>query len=612
MLSPKGGWREAGDVIVSGHSHSPRLERHPSGVTFLNPGSAGPQRFKLPRRCALVHCGIDGGFSVSAVDLTAGASTSAWAVAGAMDACGGGHAAGTKRPAAEGAAAGPLDDDEQPPPRTMRRARAPTPSMQLAAGGPSRFVGIVGALHRKEAHGVPMRRVDALELEARRGARGDVHASALSPRQLLVHSSAAAGGVEPGGFHENILLSADDGAPDRANEADGGDGACWPPPSGAVLEFGEGGATLRVTFACEPCAKGAALAGVPLDALSTGWKARASRGVLGTALSSGVVRVGDEVRLTAATYEPLQQEHPARVRHVLAKVPPGRVVTCAPRRPVFRTSLLKLTARSHTHTQNTHTQNTHARTERATARAPVPAQPFPAAPNDLRSLSTLPPVRMRTSPSHRCAARGARRRSDRLLHAWYAGPAEEGAGARRARAPRRRLALGHHPAAQRRACASATTRDGCSTRGPSRGHPPTTSSTCASRRSDVAKGSLRWRLGGARAVRDGLRVRSVGAPKTVQYTRAPRRTAQRRTAQHRTGEADRRTGRARPALTAVAGAGRTPHPRRHCATRSQMSKVLFTTYKPPYASGATTHGIEHVAENEPGRVTWSWTRAQPG
>ncbi|MFM0430195.1 metallophosphoesterase family protein [Paraburkholderia aspalathi] len=35
------------DVVVTGHSHKPAIsERH--GVLFVNPGSAGPRRFKLP------------------------------------------------------------------------------------------------------------------------------------------------------------------------------------------------------------------------------------------------------------------------------------------------------------------------------------------------------------------------------------------------------------------------------------------------------------------------------------------------------------------------------------------------------------------------------------
>ncbi len=39
---------EAGiDVVISGHSHKPSLESR-DNVLFVNPGSAGPRRFKLP------------------------------------------------------------------------------------------------------------------------------------------------------------------------------------------------------------------------------------------------------------------------------------------------------------------------------------------------------------------------------------------------------------------------------------------------------------------------------------------------------------------------------------------------------------------------------------
>ena len=35
------------DVVVSGHSHMPEVYTE-EGVLFVNPGSAGPRRFKLP------------------------------------------------------------------------------------------------------------------------------------------------------------------------------------------------------------------------------------------------------------------------------------------------------------------------------------------------------------------------------------------------------------------------------------------------------------------------------------------------------------------------------------------------------------------------------------
>ncbi|MCR8959315.1 metallophosphatase family protein [Variovorax sp. S2] len=34
-------------VVVSGHSHKPQIEER-DGVLYVNPGSAGPRRFKLP------------------------------------------------------------------------------------------------------------------------------------------------------------------------------------------------------------------------------------------------------------------------------------------------------------------------------------------------------------------------------------------------------------------------------------------------------------------------------------------------------------------------------------------------------------------------------------
>jgi putative phosphoesterase len=35
-------------VLVCGHSHKPQIMREPSGLLIINPGSAGPRRFKLP------------------------------------------------------------------------------------------------------------------------------------------------------------------------------------------------------------------------------------------------------------------------------------------------------------------------------------------------------------------------------------------------------------------------------------------------------------------------------------------------------------------------------------------------------------------------------------
>jgi putative phosphoesterase len=46
------------DVIVSGHSHRPKVETV-DGVIYLNPGSAGPRRFSLPIALATVELAGD-------------------------------------------------------------------------------------------------------------------------------------------------------------------------------------------------------------------------------------------------------------------------------------------------------------------------------------------------------------------------------------------------------------------------------------------------------------------------------------------------------------------------------------------------------------------------
>ena len=47
------------DVVISGHSHVPKIQRV-GQVLYLNPGSAGPRRFKLPITLATINVGSDG------------------------------------------------------------------------------------------------------------------------------------------------------------------------------------------------------------------------------------------------------------------------------------------------------------------------------------------------------------------------------------------------------------------------------------------------------------------------------------------------------------------------------------------------------------------------
>lgn len=52
------GSAEGFDVVVSGHSHKPVIESR-GGILFVNPGSAGPRRFRLP--VCIAHLTVAGG-----------------------------------------------------------------------------------------------------------------------------------------------------------------------------------------------------------------------------------------------------------------------------------------------------------------------------------------------------------------------------------------------------------------------------------------------------------------------------------------------------------------------------------------------------------------------
>ncbi len=57
-------------VVISGHSHQPRIEKN-AGVLYLNPGAAGPRRFRLPVTLAHLEIGPGGLVQARLVDLLA-------------------------------------------------------------------------------------------------------------------------------------------------------------------------------------------------------------------------------------------------------------------------------------------------------------------------------------------------------------------------------------------------------------------------------------------------------------------------------------------------------------------------------------------------------------
>jgi putative phosphoesterase len=54
VKSLKAGSADGFDFVVSGHSHQPS-EKRAGRVVYVNPGSAGPRRFRLPLTVARVH-----------------------------------------------------------------------------------------------------------------------------------------------------------------------------------------------------------------------------------------------------------------------------------------------------------------------------------------------------------------------------------------------------------------------------------------------------------------------------------------------------------------------------------------------------------------------------
>jgi uncharacterized protein len=50
-------------VVICGHSHKPEIRREPEGRLIINPGSAGPRRFKLPVTAAELVISAQGAIS---------------------------------------------------------------------------------------------------------------------------------------------------------------------------------------------------------------------------------------------------------------------------------------------------------------------------------------------------------------------------------------------------------------------------------------------------------------------------------------------------------------------------------------------------------------------
>lgn len=151
-------------------------------------------------------------------------------------------------------------------------------------------------------------RVDSMHLIEGSGADGDRHLDPLSPRQLLLATSAsyAALDLPPEALRENLLLD------DDIDHL----------PSGTVLQIGDH-AQLRLMFACEACGR------LDLHGERLATRIGARRGMLARVVEGGVIRPGDPVRDLGQRFASWPDHWRLRIAQVLDAVPPGAVVEYA-------------------------------------------------------------------------------------------------------------------------------------------------------------------------------------------------------------------------------------------------------------------------------------------
>ncbi|MGJ9416251.1 MOSC domain-containing protein [Massilia sp. CMS3.1] len=166
-------------------------------------------------------------------------------------------------------------------------------------------IGSVVALASRTLRSAPPESFERLVVRAGVGIDGDIHADALSPRQLLLASSGAYDALRlpPHALHENLLIDAD-----TAQLA-----------SGTVLQVGSE-VRLRMMFQCEACGQ--------LDVQQSGLARRLGlrRGMLARVLAGGTIRRGDRVRDLGVLEQPWLDDWRERVRCVLDAVPPDAVI----------------------------------------------------------------------------------------------------------------------------------------------------------------------------------------------------------------------------------------------------------------------------------------------
>lgn len=187
---------------------------------------------------------------------------------------------------------------------TVAEPRPPITQASPAAQ-PDAVIGCVQAIALRPAPRTAPVAVDAAVAIAGLGLTGDMHADALSPRQVLLAGTPAYArhGLPPHALRENLLLDVDTSTF----------------VSGTLLRVGSE-AVLRLTFACEACGY--------LDARQPGIASAIgrARGMLARVVHGGAIAAGDHIAIAPTILPAWDDDWRVRVAAILALVPPGMVV----------------------------------------------------------------------------------------------------------------------------------------------------------------------------------------------------------------------------------------------------------------------------------------------
>jgi MOSC domain-containing protein YiiM len=142
--------------------------------------------------------------------------------------------------------------------------------------------GSIVNLFSKSQRSSNMTEQQKLNLQAGAGIEQDIHANAISPRQILIVRQADLQelSITPGELSENVVIS-------------GVDSDRFIP--GSMLKF-KSGAAIRLTFHCEPCKRVAHL----VESLK---QIEKKRGILGVVIADGLLTSGDRFELQPDVFD---------------------------------------------------------------------------------------------------------------------------------------------------------------------------------------------------------------------------------------------------------------------------------------------------------------------